>query len=277
MFRFNLFIFEIFNSFILNSTFIHSNSPIITVITVAYNAATDIEGTIQSVLGQSYPHVEYLIIDGASTDDTMKIVAQYDAQLQAYSEPDEGLYDAMNKGLLKASGDFVLFLNAGDRFYANDTLQQVVAHYTPETDILYGDVMMVNENREALGLRSELTAHHLPKNLTWQAMRFGMVVSHQAFIVRRTIAPLYISDNLCADIDWVIKCLKKSRLTTHTHICVAEFQTGGLSRQHHRHSLRDRYDVLRKHFGARTNFYNHIWITFRAVFFKMKRGRRGSY
>ncbi len=228
-------------------------------------------------MGQNYPHIEYLIIDGASTDDTMKIVDQYNTRLHAYSEPDEGLYDAMNKGLRKATGDFVLFLNAGDRFYANDTLQKVFTHYTPDTDTLYGDVMMVNENREALGLRSELSTHRLPENLTWQSMRFGMVVSHQAFIVRRTIAPLYIDDNLCADIDWVIQCLKKSQLTTHTHTCIAEFQTGGLSRQHHRRSLHDRYDVLRKHFGARTNFYNHIWISLRAVFFKIKRGPRGSY
>ena len=248
------------------------NLPVISVITVAYNAAADIEGTIQSVLNQTYIDIEYWIIDGDSTDDTLKIVTQYEAQLKWQSEPDEGLYDAMNKGLRLATGDFVLFLNAGDRFYENDTLEKVFSHYTHDTDILYGDVMMVNEKRESLGLRNELTPHRLPKNLTWQDMKFGMVVSHQAFIVRRQIAPEYIDGNLCADIDWVILCLQKSRKTKHTHVCIAEFQTGGLSRQHHRESLNDRYRVLAKHFGASANFYNHIWIITRAIFFKIIRG-----
>jgi len=246
----------------------------ITVITVAYNAAADIEGTIQSVLSQTFASIEYLIIDGASTDETANIVKKYDSELSWHSEPDEGLYDAMNKGLKHATGDFVLFLNAGDRFYENDTLEKVFAKYMPDTDILYGNVMMVGENREYLGLRSELTPHKLPENLTWKDMKHGMVVSHQAFIVRRDIAPKYIADNLCADIDWVIQCLQKSRRTIHTHTCIAEFQTGGLSRQRHSESLNDRYRVLAKYFGARANFYNHIWIVARGVFFKLKRGKK---
>ncbi len=250
------------------------NSPVISVITVAYNAAADIEGTIQSVLNQTYAPIEYWVIDGASKDDTLKIVKQYEAQLKWQSEPDKGLYDAMNKGLRLATGDFVLFLNAGDRFSEHYTLEKVFSHYTSDTDILYGNVMMVDENRESLGLRSELTPHRLPEKLTWQDMKFGMVVSHQAFIVRRDIAPEYMDDNLCADIDWVILCLQKSRRTTHTHVCIAEFQTGGLSRQRHRESLNDRYRVLAKHFGARVNFYNHIWIVARAAFFKLRKGKR---
>jgi len=248
--------------------------PVISIITVAYNAAADIEGTIQSVLSQSYTHVEYLIIDGASTDNTVNIVKKYETQLKWQSEPDKGLYDAMNKGLQKATGDFVLFLNAGDRLYEKDTLERVFTHYTEDIDVLYGEVMMVDEHRQPLGLRSELTPHRLPEKLTWQDMKFGMVVSHQAFIVRREMAPLYMKDNLCADIDWVINCLKKSRRTAHTRACIAEFQTGGLSRQRHRESLNDRYHVLRKHFGARANFYNHIWITVRAAFFKLRKGKK---
>jgi len=253
------------------------NLPSITVITVAYNAAADIEYTIQSVLGQTYPHIEYLVLDGASTDNTVNIVKKYESQLQWQSEPDKGLYDAMNKGLQKAQGDFVLFLNAGDSFYTKDTLEKVFAHYTSEADVLYGDVMMVNAQNEPLGLRSQLTPHRLPENLTWEAMRFGMVVSHQAFIVRRSIAPLYIEDNLCADIDWVIQCLKKSREAIHTHTTIARFQTGGLSRQRHKESLEDRYRVLKKHFGARENFYHHIWIGLRAGLFRLQRTGKKRY
>ncbi len=249
----------------------------ISVITVAYNAATDIEQTIQSVLEQTYPHIEYLVLDGASTDNTVNIVKKYETQLKWQSEPDQGLYDAMNKGLQKASGDFVLFMNAGDVFYQNDVLEKVFAQHTPDTDILYGDVMMVSEQGKKLGLRSQLTPHRLPEKLSWKDMRFGMVVSHQAFIARRSIVPAYIENNLCADIDWVIQCLKKSKKTLNTKTVIAGFQTGGLSRQRHRESLEDRYRVLQQHFGGRENFYNHLWIGLRAGWFKLSRKRQQRY
>ena len=102
----------------------------ISVITITYNAARTLQRTLDSVLSQTYSHVEHLIIDGASKDDTLRIAEQYQAasphEVIIQSEPDKGLYDAMNKGLQRATGDYVVFLNAGDSFYAPDTLACVV-------------------------------------------------------------------------------------------------------------------------------------------------------
>ena len=105
------------------------------VVTITYNAASVLQPTLDSVLMQDYPHVEHIIIDGASTDDTLEIAKAYQQQsdeaenehiVRIQSEPDEGLYDAMNKGLQQATGDYIVFLNAGDRFPNPDTLDKVL-------------------------------------------------------------------------------------------------------------------------------------------------------
>ena len=102
----------------------------ISIVTITYHAARTLQRTLDSVLSQTYPHIEHLIIDGASKDDTLRIAEQYQAasrhEVIIQSEPDRGLYDAMNKGLQKATGDYIVFLNAGDSLYAPDTIQTVV-------------------------------------------------------------------------------------------------------------------------------------------------------
>ena len=186
--------------------------PKISVITVVYNGQDFLEGTIRSVMNQTYKHIEYLIIDGKSKDKTVDIIKQYDHYISDWiTEQDKGLYDAMNKGLKMATGDFVLFMNAGDQFADSTVLETVFSKYDATTDVLYGEVMMVDENRQAIGTRTEITTRKLPQQLTWKSMKLGMVVCHQAFIPRRELCPFYMVDNLSADIDWVIEILKKSR------------------------------------------------------------------
>ena len=112
--------------------------PQITVITVCRNSAAVIEPTMCSVLAQDYPRVEYVVVDGASTDGTMDIVRKYSGRIAtAVSEPDRGVYDAMNKGLGLAHGDYLLFMNAGDVFAADDVLRKLAAQ--TDADVLYGD------------------------------------------------------------------------------------------------------------------------------------------
>ncbi len=108
-------------------------------------------------------------------------------------------------------------------------------------------------------------------------MARGMVVSHQAFLPHRKLWIKYAPDNLTADIDWVIKCLKKSQCATHTHLILAAYLTGGLSKQRHQQSLWDRYAVLKDHFGYLPNLINHIFIVVRAVMFKLKRVGKSTY
>jgi glycosyltransferase involved in cell wall biosynthesis len=251
------------------------------IITIVYNGASLIEGTMQSVLNQTFTDFEYLIIDGASKDETMSIVEKYKEStplsIKAFSERDKGLYDAMNKGLKHAKGDFVLFLNCGDSFFNNKTLENIAACITPTTDVLYGETMLVDDARKHIGTRTALTVQKLPKTLTWRSLKFGMVVCHQSFLVKRTIAPNYIENNLAADIDWVIKCLKKAGNVVNTNILISEYLMGGVSKQRHQQSLKDRYAVLKTHYGIMPNFLNHLVITLRAVWFKIGNFQKKTY
>ena len=244
---------------------------IFSIITVVFNGENLIDGTIQSVVNQTYTDIEYLIIDGGSKDRTVEIIKK---QAEKYSirwisERDNGLYDAMNKGLAMATGDFVLFLNAGDRLASRDTLAKIAACASPQTDILYGETMLVNEQYRHIGTRSELTVQKLPENLTWRNMNKGMVVCHQAFLPRLELTPQYMPDNLAADIDWVIQCLQKSKKIVNTHTIISEYLMGGISKTRHQQSMKDRYQILKKHFGYVPNLFNHILILLRAVFFKI--------
>jgi glycosyltransferase involved in cell wall biosynthesis len=251
------------------------------IITIVYNGESLIEGTMQSVLNQTFTDYEYIIIDGLSKDKTFDIVQEFQRQhplsINAISERDGGLYDAMNKGLSRAKGEFVLFLNAGDHLFETNTLEKIANVASPTTDILFGETMLVNDNREHIGTRSELTVQKLPDRLTWKSLRCGMVVCHQSFLVRRVLAPQYIANNLAADIDWVIKCLKKSRNQTNTHIIISEYLMGGVSKMRHQQSLKDRYAVLKTHFGWWPNILNHSVIVVRAMIFKLKNRNKSTY
>ena len=122
-------------------------TPKFSIITVTYNAEAVLEDTIQSVISQTYHHVEYIIIDGASKDKTLSIADRYKEHIaQVVSEPDKGLYDAMNKGIRLATGDYLCFLNAGDSFHEDDTLQQMVHTLTGNQlpDVLYGETALVD-------------------------------------------------------------------------------------------------------------------------------------
>lgn len=116
--------------------------PKVSVVTVCYNSVDTIEKTIQSVINQTYDNIEYIIIDGASTDGTQDIINKYrDKIAHCISEPDKGIYDAMNKSLAFLNGDFVVFLNSGDVFYATDTIASVFSFntFSREIDVIYGD------------------------------------------------------------------------------------------------------------------------------------------
>ncbi len=127
------------------------NQPVISIITVTFNAANVVEKTIQSVVSQTYDKLEYLIIDGASKDNTMDIVDHYRGQIERrgriVSEPDKGLYDAMNKGVRLATGDWVLFMNADDVFVDKDVVSDVAAFIQahPEADAVCGDAWVIYE------------------------------------------------------------------------------------------------------------------------------------
>ncbi len=239
--------------------------PLISIITITYNAQEFLERTLLSIRKQTLDKIQYILIDGGSKDKTMEIVNRNkDLFAVIISEPDKGLYDAMNKGLLKATGKYVWFMNAGDEIAENDALIKIEELSSSNPDIIYSDTLMVNNKGKILGLRSQLLPHKLPEQLNWNKYKMGMLVCHQSFIVKREIAPAYLLDNLSADIDWEIKCLKASRNIIQFPGILSKYLEGGASHQQLFKSWKDRFLVLQSHFGFLPNIYNHFRILFRA-------------
>ena len=245
--------------------------PTISIITITYNAERFLERTIRSIVAQQATDYEYLIIDGASKDGTLDIIRRYEPHVTRWiSEPDKGLYDAMNKGLRMATGDYVWFMNAGDEIHDPQTLARLLERIkATAADVYYSDALFVQDDGTAVGLRSQVTPHTLPHHLNWHDMALGMKVCHQAFIARRAIAPEYPTDNLSADLDWEIRCLKIARRIEFLPFVLCKYLVGGLSVQQHRRSLTDRFRILVHHFGLIPTLFNHGRIVWRSVRFKM--------
>lgn len=244
--------------------------PTLTVITVVYNNAAGIERTIISVTSQTYPHIEYVIIDGGSTDGTVDIIRKHAGRLARFvSEPDKGIYDAMNKGLALATGDYVLFMNSGDEIYAADTVATVFAAAS-NADIYYGETEMFDADWQSLGLRR----HAIPERFHWKSFRYGMNISHQAIYIRRSLAGRYDPRyQLSADIDWIIRAAKAANKIINTKRIVAKYLVGGMSKKRHWQSLKERFQIFTKHYGLLPNIFNHIVIAARLTIYYIKHGK----
>jgi glycosyltransferase involved in cell wall biosynthesis len=231
--------------------------PKLSVITIVYNNVQDIERTMLSVLNQTYKNIEYIVIDGGSTDGTKELIAKYQSQLTKYlSEPDKGIYDAMNKGLALASGDYVLFMNSGDEIYAPITVAEVFDS-SDSADIYYGETEMFDAQWRSLGQRR----HCAPEVFNWRSFRYGMSISHQAIYVRRSIVePFDLRYKYSADIDWIIKAAKRASSIVNTHMYVAKYLVGGISKKKHLASLKERFRIFTKYYGLIPNVINHIFI-----------------
>lgn len=236
---------------------------------------------MESVFRQTYPHIEYIVVDGASKDGSLRIVEEFASKmpnLRWISEPDQGLYDAMNKGLRMATGDFIQFLNAGDWLHAPDTIAKMAALVTLETGVLYGETLLVDETRRPHGTMSELSTRECPEQLDWKKYLGGMLVVHQSFVPRRTLAPTYrLSAGLCADYDWCIEILKTSRENVCVGGIITEYLMGGLSKKRHRLSLGQRFQVMHRHYGLLPTLWAHLRIVWRACLHRFARWGKERY
>ncbi|HUX85033.1 MAG TPA: glycosyltransferase family 2 protein [Chitinophagaceae bacterium] len=239
-------------------------APLISIITVCFNARRHIEALLDNVALQTYPALEHILVDGGSTDGTLEIIRNRMAQVGTLiSEPDQGLYDAMNKGMAAARGEYLFFLNADDELESPDTLERALAQM-PGADGYYGEVMFMDGSGKPLGLRSTRTPQRVPEQLSWKSLRRGMVVSHQAFIVRRSLAPPFdLRYRVASDIDWMIRCLKSCKTLCNTHQVITRFRTGGLSKAKQRLAWRERFLILSRHFGFWPNLVDHGIIILR--------------
>ena len=240
--------------------------PKVSIITVVFNGENIIEKTMQSVLDQTYPNIEYIIVDGKSTDKTLQIIEKYKERIAVLiSEKDKGLYDAMNKGLSAATGDYVWFMNGGDQINDADVLTTIFSQNI-DADIFYSDTNLIDEEGKYLSLLSEIGHNNAPQNLTYKSMQRGMVVCHQSFIAKRDItSPFNLKYKISADIDWVIKCLKKSKLSHKLDFCLSQFMVGGVSSKNRWRAVRERFFLFNEHFGVVRNLYNHVFVLFRVI------------
>ncbi len=236
------------------------NRPLISIITVCYNAGDLLHISFKSLHNQTYTNWEHIVIDGNSKDHSAAIFEQYRGKITTLvSEPDRGLYDAMNKGQALANGDYLYFLNAGDAFYDENTLEKLFNHQE-KSDIVYGEAVVVNLQNEIQGYRN----HRAPKHLHSGSLRTGMVVSHQAIFVKRSLSRAYnLAYPLCADIDWMIDCLKKAHSIRNSGLVISRFLEGGISGQKRKKAWKERYIVLEKHYGWFPNLVAHLWIVLR--------------
>ena len=240
--------------------------PKFSIITVTYNAAPVIRPTLDSVQAQTYTNYEYILVDGGSKDDTVAIAKESGIDFaHIISERDKGIYDAMNKGIALATGDYLCFLNAGDAFYTPDTLQTVVNAIANEKelpDVVYGETAEVDDNRNFVRMR-RLQA---PKELNWRSFKNGMLVCHQAFYARREIVPMYdLKYSLSADVDWCIKVMKDAKKMVNVNATVVNYLQNGISLQYHRKSLIERFNIMSKHYGLLPTIGQHLWFVIRAI------------
>ena len=167
----------------------------------------------------------------------------------------------MNKGICRATGDYIWFLNAGDSLRRETTVQEVVEAIEQGSapDIVYGDTMIVDEERKELGLRRLRPPHNLRKK---DFLR-GMLVCHQAFVVARRIAlPYDLSYTLSSDYDWCLRMLERSRENRQVQTVLVDYLAGGLSKQKHWRSLRERFAIMRRHFGLIPTLLAHVSFLF---------------
>ena len=243
--------------------------PKFSIITVTYNAEKVLEDTIQSVIFQTYRNVEYIIVDGASKDHTLDIVNKYHNRInKVISEPDKGLYDAMNKGIQLATGDYLCFLNAGDKFHDSETLQKVVHTLKDQElpDVIYGETAIVDEEGHFLHMRRLST----PAHLNWKSFKQGMLVCHQAFFANRELAInhlYYLQYRFSADFDWCIRIMKKAKCLHNTRLTLIDYQNEGMTTKNHKASLKERFCIMAKHYGLISTILHHGWFVIR-LFYK---------
>lgn len=203
-------------------------TPKITVVTVCYNAVNEILRTIESVVSQTYENMEYIIIDGGSTDGTVDIIKQYQGKLAYWcSEPDKGIYDAMNKGILAANGEWLLFMNAGDEFDRPDVLERMVLELGDGIRILRGNIKRIYHFATVKSLGVTVQEPGI------MDMLYG-TFHHQACLIQKSLFSefgLYSTDfSLCSDWKFCFDCVILHHVKTrYVDIDVAKFKMDGAS------------------------------------------------
>jgi glycosyltransferase involved in cell wall biosynthesis len=231
--------------------------PRLSVVTVTFNAEAFLEKTLESIRSQSFGGLELIIVDGKSTDSTLAIADGYsDIVSTIISEPDTGIYDAMNKGLRMARGEFVQFLNAGDYYSSNDVLHQVFECCDEHIDLLYGDIFIEQVNgKVSLQTAGKFTTQALLERGTG-------VLCHQSMFVRVELAPEYdLRYEFKAELNWYFDLANTPNFRfKHLPMPIVNYPLGGFG---HKYFIRNRWEwilVIANRFGWRTVHESRILL-----------------
>ena len=213
----------------------------ITIVTTTYNSADTVRHTFESVLAQTHKDIEYWVIDGGSEDDTLGLIKEYeplfDGRMKWISEPDNGLYDALNKGISRATGDVVGILNSDDFYTSPTVLEQVAAGFSDDVDAVYGDIHFVRPSDLGKCVR-----YYSSKLFRPWALRFGFMPAHPSFYVRREVYERcggYALDyKLAADYDMMVRLFYKEKIRyRYLSVDMVTMRTGGMSTKNVRNRL----------------------------------------
>lgn len=234
----------------------------ISIITVSFNSEKTLKDTINSVLSQTYKNIEYIIIDGESSDGTMAIVSEYEKLFQGRmkwkSEKDHGLYDAMNKGIAMSTGDIIGILNSDDYFTSNDVIERMVSAFEDDIDAVYGDVHFVHQGVPDRCVRYYSSALFKPSLL-----RYGFMPAHPSFYARRRIYERYgyysLNYNIASDYDLMVRLLYKYKIKSrYLKMDFVTMRIGGISTKNiNNRLLITQEDVLA---CRRNGLYSNIFL-----------------
>lgn len=236
----------------------------ISIITVTYNRLDGLRQTFSSVISQTYKNIEYIIIDGGSQDGTVNFLYNKSVNLSYWvSEKDAGIYDAMNKGALAATGDWIIFMNSGDKFFAEDTLTQVAEYLDNSVDVVYGGVESVVNDRYG---------HHNYQRKPYDLSKIWREIPtcHQSIFVRRKLQIQYPFDTLltwCADHDFLAKLYVYGYRFKEIPVVISSFDGLGGETRDLLTFTRERWSIYRRYFGKSfqqdwyfLNEYKYFWL-----------------
>ena len=219
----------------------------VSIITVVYNRADVIRDTIESVLSQTYKNIEYIIIDAASTDGTMDVVNEYKDKIsKTISEPDRGLYDAINKGIKEATGDVIGLIHIDDFYLDNLVIQRVVDTFKKENKhMLFADLLYIKGDNKDKVLR-----YYSAKNFTVKKLKYGFMPPHPTLFVKKEVYEKYglykIDYKIAADYEMFVRLLLVNKLSfSYIHLPIVKMRVGGVSSGGIRRKIECNIEVLR--------------------------------
>lgn len=221
-----------------------NNHPCVTIISVTLNNSDALETTIKSIINQTYPNIEYIIIDGGSSDNTSSIIQKFTNKISLYvSEADKGIYDAMNKGVQLSTGEWVIFMNAGDSFNNKNVINNIFKSPRHQTDIVYGNHKIIYEDRFE-GTHSAGEIHNL-----WK----GMIFSHQAVFIRQKLLKKHIfslSEPIGADFKMILEAYLDGATFKKENIVISKVLNKGLSDKERIQSILSHWRTTKKHINT---------------------------